>query len=98
MAEKRKPSLVVVLKKRSKKEPSKWLTFKVELFPVRLWPEARIRGDKTSLFRLRIRGKWWGKGKFDTVTITDFSKMFRVAMGDAYFSHRQKKPQQQENK
>lgn len=81
MAESRKPTIVVMLKKRSKKT-GKWGANKVELFPAKLWGVNDCVASLTnSRFRLRINGKWWPEGgKVETFTLTNFSQMFRKSL------------------
>jgi hypothetical protein len=56
MAEKRKPDLIILLKKAGKK------IGKVELFDAGLWG---YKGPKRGVrYRLRVNGKWMGKKEY----------------------------------
>jgi len=76
MAEKRKPTITMLLKIRSKKNTGKWVTNRVELFPVQLWAQHRFRGDR---YRLRSNGKWFSRNgkEFDAVTLSEFFGLVR---------------------
>ena len=64
MAEKRIPSIVMLLKKRSKKNSGQWVSHKVEIYPVELWPDALSWCEHNrKKFRIRVDGKWWPKGQ-----------------------------------
>jgi len=59
MAEKRKPTFVMLLKKEGKKK-----TNKVEFFPRELFTDEPMLGKRKSpQFRLRVNGKWWPKDR-----------------------------------
>ena len=76
MAEKRKPTIVMLLKIRSKKDPKKWVTNRVELFPVQLWAQHRFRGDR---YRIRSGGKWYSRNgkELDAFTLSEFFTLVR---------------------
>lgn len=57
MAEKRKPSFTILLRKRGKKKANK-----IEVYPAALW------GEWSERYRLRVNGKWFKGRKFVTHT------------------------------
>jgi hypothetical protein len=63
MSEKRKPEIVLFAKKSGKK------TFRIELYPAKLWPHKRGGGWVRSQYRVRIGGKW----QFGDKTFTEGS-------------------------
>lgn len=66
MAEKRKPDFVVLLKKRSKKNPNKWLAVRLELFHQRHWKGVGYQ-PKRGRYRLRVGGKWYKELEWATI-------------------------------
>lgn len=75
MSEIRKPYIVLVAKKSGKKR------IRVELFPIRLWPDKYMTGYRLSRrYRIRINGKWSDGGKMDlkkTYTLAFVMSEFR---------------------
>ena len=58
MSEKRKPNLIILLRK-----PGKEKANKLESFDARLWDDSPRRWFRSKLYRLRVNGRWNDKIK-----------------------------------
>lgn len=71
MAEKRKPRLTMLLRKRGKRK-----SIKIELFEAHLWPKlyAKFGSRGGQWFRIRINGRWFDTLNSDTLMFYTFYK------------------------
>lgn len=76
MAEKRKPALVVMLRKPGKRAR------KAEIFHASLWPQHyRMQAGQTrSRYRLRADGKWFPPKEFRAYTVTQIAGLLRRSL------------------
>ncbi len=73
MADKRKPTLAILLRYQGNKNAKK-----IELFDSSLFKGGYFHGSKSPHFRIRVNGKWWNDkdGKIIFVTKTAFKNIF----------------------
>ena len=75
MAEKRKPEITILLKRRGKKLPKLEL-FKASLFKDSPRPGCNCKGR----YRLRIDGAWYPEGEREFLTIYEFRDLLWRAL------------------
>ena len=82
MAEKRKPTIKLVLQFRRKVEPAKWQTVRMEIFPAELWKRKGIEPQRgCRQFRLRVGGKWFSRaGGVDLMTLSEIMVLVRKSL------------------